>query len=359
MKKKVFFLLMGLVCFLLSVGMCQTDVPPKEIFEQPLGLPPIEWPADNPYSAMKAELGRLLFSDVRLSSDNSVACSSCHSLPKAFTDHLALAKGIHGRVGARHTPSLINVAYNSVQFWDGRMQTLEEQALGPIGNPNEMTLENDLKAAYQSCESKMQMVEEYRPLFKAVFGEETCTMENISKAIATFERTIVSGNSAFDRYQAGDSTALTDEQIHGFEIFKGVGCAACHRGPNFTSNHFANIGVGMDKLQPDLGRYEVTQLEKDWGVFKVPTLREVSVTGPYMHDGSLQTLEEVVAYYNRGGIPNANLNPLVRPLHLSEQDQKDLVSFLTSLNGEGWQLIMPFPVDKPLAQDKNNGEEKS
>ncbi len=305
----------------------------------PLGLPPIPWPKDNPYSPVKAELGRLLFSDTRLSSDNTISCATCHSIPKGLTDHLTFPKGIHGHIGTRHTPTIINAAYNSVQFWDGRAVTLEEQALGPIRNPNEMTLECTMEEAYRVVENKIREVEEYRPYFYAAFGHEECTMEDIAKAIATFERTLLSGNSPFDHYQAGDTTALTREQIHGFEIFKQAGCIVCHSGPNFTESNFANIGIGMDKVQPDLGRFNVTQDPKDWGAFKVPTLRQIKQTGPYMHDGSLKTLEEVVDYYDRGGILNPNLDSLIRPLHLTTAEKHHLVLFLESLDGEGCHAI--------------------
>ena len=302
----------------------------------PFGLPPVPWPVDNPYSSVKAELGRLLFSDARLSSDNTISCATCHSIPKGFTDHHPLPEGIHGRRGTRHTPTIINTAYNSSQFWDGRALTLEEQALGPIGNPNEMTLECTKEEAYHIVLHKIHKVEEYKPLFSAAFGREECTMEDIAKAIATFERTLLSGNSPFDRYQAGETTALTREQIHGFEVFKQVGCIVCHSGPNFTESSFANIGIGMNKEQPDLGRFEVTRDPNDWGAFKVPTLRQVRQTGPYMHDGSLKTLKDVVEYYDQGGIPNLNLDSLMRPLHLSSEEKHHLVLFLKSLNGEGF-----------------------
>jgi cytochrome c peroxidase len=341
MGKKILLLLLTFSCLLLLLSFLNTEVEYNEenTFQEPLGLPPIEWPANNLYSKEKVELGKLLFFDKRLSSDMSVSCATCHSIPKAFSDQLRVSKGIHGRVGSRHAPSLVNCGFNHYLFWDGRAATLEEQAIGPIGNPVEMTLEQQKEEAYRDCENKVKAIAGYRHLFEKAFGNADCTIEQIGQAIATFERTIVSGNSPFDRYWAGDKTALTKEQVKGFELFKSVGCMRCHRGSNFTDEGFDNIGIGMNRQDPDLGRYEVTHQEKDWGAFKVPTLREVSRTFPYMHDGSLKTLEEVVEHYNKGGIPNPNLSPLMQPLHLSEQDKKNLVLFLKSLNGEGWHHI--------------------
>lgn len=303
----------------------------------PLGLIPVPWPDDNPYSKRKAELGRLLYFDKRLSTDGTIACSSCHSVPRAFTDHRKIAIGIHGRVGSRHTPTVINAAYEKLLFWDGRANSLEEQTKGPIGNPNEMTLIDDVHKAHLQCEAKVKGIPGYRSLFKEVFGNDRCSLDDIAQAIATFERTVLSGNSAFDRYVAGDRSAMTSEQIDGYKLFKHLACDNCHNGPNLTDGRFQNIGIGMDAEHPDLGRYEITKNEKDKGAFKVPTLREVSKTYPYMHDGSLATLEDVIEYYNKGGIPNPNLHPLMKPLGLSAQQKKALVSFLQALEGEGWQ----------------------
>lgn len=310
-------------------------------FKEPFGLPPVKWPKDNPYSPAKVKLGKLLFFDRRLSSDGTVSCATCHSVPKAFGDEKPIAVGIHGRIGKRHTPTIINVAYNDFQFWDGRAKTIEEQVLGPVGNTNEMTLDKDPKVSYEKCEHRIRDIPTYRRLFLEAFGHADCTMKEIAQAIATFERTILSGNSPYDRYMAGDKKALTPEQIHGLELFKKVKCVNCHLGVNFTNNRFENIGVGMDETHPDLGRYEVTHNDRDKGAFKVPTLRESSLTGPYMHDGSAKTLREVIDYYDKGGIPNENLHPLMVPLHLSEQDKNDLVAFLESLSGEGWQTALP------------------
>lgn len=314
---------------------------PETAPEAPLGLPPIPWPKDNPYSAKKAELGRVLYFDTRLSSDETISCAHCHAKNEAFTDNLSISFGIDGRRGTRNSPTVINAAYLKRLFWDGRAKSLEEQATGPIGNTHEMTLIESIHEAHQECVEQVKAIPGYRKLFKEAYGDEELTIERIAQAIATFERTIVSGNSPYDRYMAGDKTALTEEQVRGLRLMKTAGCLNCHGGPLFSDERFLNIGVGMDAKEPDLGRYGVTHKDKDWGAFKVPTLRDVEQTYPYMHDGSLLTLEEVIDYYDKGGIPNKNLHPLMKPLNLSEADKKALVSFLKSLNGEGWQHYGP------------------
>lgn len=318
-----------------SIGDFDTPEEPQTL-AIPLGLPEIPWPADNAYSKEKAELGRLLYFDKRLSTDGTISCATCHSIPRAFTDNKPVSIGILERNGSRNSPTVINVAYQTHLFWDGRANSLEEQAKGPIGNPKEMTLKNNVHDAHAACVEKVRSISGYCFLFKRIFGED-CSIENIAKAIATFERSILSGDSPYDRYIAGDKSALTQEQIEGYKVFKRSACADCHFGPNFTDGRFLNIGVGMDQKKPDLGRYDITKKDKDWGAFKVPTLREVSKTYPYMHDGSIQTLEGVIDYYDKGGIPNRNLHPLMRPLHLSEKDKKALLAFLLALNGTGWQ----------------------
>lgn len=335
-----FFVIAFLLLFILKgVINSKADAEfPDEIIP-PLGLPAIPWPEDNPYSKEKAELGRLLYFDTRLSSDNTVSCAHCHSINCGYSDCRALPVGINNNVGTRNSPTVINTAYATHLFWDGRANSLEEQCKGPIANPKEMSATLDMNQAHHQCSDRINKIPGYKILFQQAFKDEAVSMNDIAKAVATFERTILSGNSAFDKYKAGDKTALTKEQIRGFEVFKKSGCNNCHAGFNFTDGRFLNIGVGMDKPDPDTGRYVVTKNEKDWGAFKVPTLRDVEHTGPYMHDGSLATLEEVIEYYDKGGIPNKNLHPLMKKLNLSDDDKKALVSFLKSLNGEGWQQV--------------------
>lgn len=306
----------------------------------PLGLPPIPWPKNNPYSKEKAELGRLLYFDKRLSSDQTISCASCHNKPCGYGDCTSIAVGIDQTKGTRHSPSIINSAYFRVLFWDGRANSLEEQSAGPLANVKEMAKATNPHEAHQQCVERVKTISGYKPLFKKAFGNEEITMDHITQAIATFERTVLSGNSPYDRYMAGDRSALTQEQIRGMSLFKKTGCMNCHIEPIFTDDRFHNIGVGMKDPNPDLGRYLITHDKNDWGAFKTPPLREIVHSAPYMHDGSMKTLKEVIDYYNDGGIKNDNLHPLMRPLNLTEEDKKALISFLQALSGEGWQQIV-------------------
>lgn len=323
----------------LFLAMAATIV--AEDYPVPFGLPPIPWPKDNPYTAKKAELGKLLYFDPRVSGDETVSCATCHGVHRAFADENVLSTGIKGRIGTRHAPTVINAAYEKLLFWDGRVSSLEEQAKGPIANFNEMSDSKEANKAYLECCERINQVPGYRKLFKEAFGDENCNMDNLAKAIATFERTVLSGNSPYDRYMAGDKTAMTAEEIEGLKVFKRVGCDNCHFGPNFTDGTFRNIGVGMDAENPDLGRYNITKDKKDWGAFKVPTLRQVAYTYPYMHDGSEKTLDDVIEYYDRGGNKNPNLHPLMRPLNMTAEDKKALKAFMIALSGDGWQHIEP------------------
>ena len=306
--------------------------PPKA----PLGLPPLSWPRDNPYSAAKVELGRTLYFDRRLSTDETVSCASCHEPELAFTDGTAVSTGIKSQKGGRSAPTVINRAYSLAQFWDGRASTLEEQAKGPIANPIEMGMTHD------AAVGRLKGIAGYRAMFARAFGTDEIDIDRTAKAIACFERTVLSGNAPYDRYKNGDKGAMTAGQVRGMSVFfEKAKCDQCHEGSNFTLNAYSNLGVGTDKPEPDVGRYAVTHNPRDWGTFKTPTLREIEHTAPYMHDGSLKTLEEVVDFYNKGGIPNKNLDADMRMLHLSEGEKKDLVAFLKALSGEGWQQIKP------------------
>jgi len=245
-----------------------------------------------------------LFFDRRLSKDQSVSCSSCHDPDRSFSDPRAIAGGIAGRVGRRNSPALVNRGYGRLFFWDGRVDTLEEQVLKPIQDPNEMGLTLSEASARVSL-----------------------TPDEIGRSLATFVRSILSGDSPFDRYINGDRTALTAKQQAGLQLFRGeANCVACHLGPNFTDERLHNSGVAWrDGKFADAGAGQ--------GNFKTPTLREVARTAPYMHDGSLTTLEEVVDYYDRGGNRNQSLDPELHPLHLSPGEKQVIVAFLRSLSG--------------------------
>jgi cytochrome c peroxidase len=302
----------------------------------PLGLRPISWPENNPYSAARAELGKVLFFDGRLSANGVVSCAFCHEPAHAFSSSTPFSMGVHGKPGVRHTPTLVNRAWGKSQFWDGRASTLEAQVVVPITNPDEMDMTTDRVV------QKLRSIKGYEPLFAAAFGDSAITFERIAQAIATFERTIVSGNSPYDRYAAGDRTALTKQQKDGLDFFNKKGeCAECHSGPDFTTEKFANLGVGMDRANPDPGRAATTGKRGDFGKFKVPTLRDLAHRSPYMHDGSIKTLGEVLELYAKGGLPNPHLDTRLTPFYLDEETKRDLLAFLDSLNGEGWQEITP------------------
>lgn len=338
---------------------------------EPLGLPPVPVPANNPQTPEKIALGKALFDDRRLSADGTISCSSCHSPNKAFGDGLPVSVGINRSKGTRNAPTLLNAAYYTTQFWDGRRPSLEGQAQDPFTN----SIEHGLKS-HQELVDIVRKDGTYVAQFKAVFGVDSAKIgvEHITKAIASYERTLIAGDSPFDRYQyGGDKSALSAEAIRGLEIFRGKAkCSLCHTiGPShaiFTNNNFHNLGVSFEKVEPrlyelvntfrsaiangesvdeivlkgadvsQLGRVLVTMspkgLEdtKDVGRFKTPTLRNVELTAPYMHDGSIATLEAVIDLYNKGNEKNPMLDKLFRPLGLNDQEKADLLVFMKSLN---------------------------
>lgn len=294
----------------------------KDLTKVPLGLKPVPVPTDNPLTPEKVELGKLLYFDTRLSCDDTVSCASCHDPKKGWSNGTPFATGVRNQVGGRSAPTIINSAYSDLQFWDGRAHRLEGQALGPIQNPIEMDHKLD------DCVAKLNKIPGYKQQFQKVFGTDV-TSENIAKAIASFERTILSGNAPYDKFKGGDMNALSAGAQRGMKIFFGKGhCSACHTGPNFSDFSFHNIGVGMKAAKPDLGRYEVTKVLGDKGAFKTPTLREVGRHAPYMHDGSIKTLEEVVEHYDKGGIANPQLDEEIFPLKLTAEEKADLVTFM-------------------------------
>jgi len=305
----------------------------------PLGLDKdyAKWiPADNPLTVEKVELGKKLYFDARLSVDGTVSCATCHNPKSGFADKEPTSAGVEGQFGNRNSPTVFNRLYSKAQFWDGRAASLEEQALGPVQNPVEMA--NTLPGMISS----LNRITSYKPEFLKAFGSEEITADRVAKAIAAFERTVLSGNSPFDRFQAGDASAISESAKRGFAIFMGKGnCKDCHELPNFTDEDYHNLGVGMDKPNPDLGRYSVTKAEKDKGAFKTPTLRNIEGTYPYFHDGSAKTLEEVMDVYGRGGTRNPYLDEKIKPLKLTKQDEQDLVAFLKTLTGEPLKIEGP------------------
>ena len=351
--------------------LCASVLASVNVLAQPLGLPPVPVPADNPQSPEKIALGEKLFNETRFSSTGAVSCATCHDPKKAFTDSpLVTSEGINKLTGTRNAPTVINAAYFDLLFWDGRSVDLEDQSQHPIINPVEMGLPNH--------DPVLQVVRtdpQYVAAFRKVFNKEPAQigMHEVQQAIASFERTIVSGDSPFDRYYfAHDENAISEQAKRGFDVFLNKGrCVSCHVIEQdqalFTDNRFHNIGVGINRIQEEvkdfvpaflkakadgvdvdkavlanpkaseLGRFAVTDQLEELGSFKTSTLRNVAVTAPFMHDGSLKTLRDVVEHYNNGGITskedrvNDFLSGGIRPLELSDQEMSDLVAFLETL----------------------------
>lgn len=293
-------------------------------------------PADNTPTAARIALGKALFFDPRLSGSNTISCATCHNPGLGWSDGLPTGFG-HGMAAmSRATPTLLNVAYGTIFMWDGRKKTLEEQALGPITTDVEMN--QDLPSLIR----KLEGIAGYRKMFESAYPGEGITGATIGKAIASFERTIVSTESPFDRWIRGDAKAVGPDVKRGFKVFEGKGkCAVCHQGFNFTDNGFHNIGVKDRGDKPDVGRFAQVPLPAMKGAFKTPTLRDVALTAPYMHNGIYKTLEEVVEHYDRGGDVKDNLSPEIKPLELTAQEKADLVAFMKALTGKPVNVAIP------------------
>lgn len=308
---------------------------------------------ENPLTRAKIELGRQLYFDTRLSADNTISCASCHHPDEGFGRHTKFGIGIRDLEGGRNSPVSYNRILSGPQFWDGRAATLEEQAVGPIANPIEMG------HTHEAVVKSIREIPGYRLQFHKIFNDGV-NIDNIGKAIAAFERTLVSGPSPFDYYEQlrpflkldkedledfkeeytaalslAEAHPMSESAKRGRELFfsEKVNCAACHLGPNLADEKYHNLGIGMSAEEPDLGRYVVTKKEEDKGAFKTPTIRNVEFSAPYMHDGSLETLDEVVEHYNKGGDPNPYLSEKIKKLNLSDQDKKDLVAFMKACSG--------------------------
>lgn len=326
-----FFRCTIIIFIMLSPGLAQAE----ESFYEP--LPAMKHPADNPGSKDKEELGKWLYFDPRLSGSNWISCATCHNPGLGWSDGLPRALGNGQNELGRHSPTVINSGYFELQFWDGRAKSLEEQALGPIGAKGEMNQDMD------ALIKELKALPGYVKKFEQVFGKSGITPQNIGKAIATFERSVVSKNSAYDRYWAGNKSAMSASAVNGMNLFFGKAkCSICHNGPAFTDSKFHNIGVKQHgPLKQDPGRYNVTHEDFDQGAFKTPGLRSISLTAPYMHDGSETTLEGVIGFYDRGGDVEKNRSPFITPLGLSAQEKKDLVKFLKALEGEPIVVQLP------------------
>ena len=310
-------------------------------------------PEDNPLTRAKIELGRQLYFDPRLSSDNTISCASCHDPSMGYGADTQFGVGVRGQTGGRNSPVSYNRIVSKAQFWDGRADSLEAQAVGPIANPIEMG------NTHEQCVADLKANPVYAAQFASVF-DDGVNIDNVGKAIAAFERTLVTGPSPYDfqvpidqfekvfaddlefldeepelktKYDALKKAAaenpMSDSAKRGMKLFFAkANCAACHAGANFTDEQYHNLGVGMDADKPDWGRYDVTKVEKEKGAFKTPTLRNVALSPPYMHDGSQKTLEEVVEWYNKGGHKNPWLSDKMKPLNLTKQEAADVVAFM-------------------------------
>jgi cytochrome c peroxidase len=307
--------------FILSCG-TRATVPPTP----PLGL---DWamqiPVDNLPTQARIDLGRRLFFDPLLSADQTLSCSSCHRPDYAFADSATVSRGVHARPGKRNAPSLMNVGYMTALAWDGRNATLEEQVLRPFRDSLELAL------GLPELERRLNTDPAYRQQFRKAFKRNP-NAEDIAHALASYVRTLRSGNSDFDRYRNGDGTTIKAVAVKGLRLFNGkAGCSLCHIGPLLSDGRFHNTGNGVRSRDP--GRHNVTGVSTDLHAFRTASLRDVALTAPYMHDGGLRTLEEVIEFYDRGGLPNAGLDQDLRPLGLTTDEKHALVVFLRSLTG--------------------------
>ncbi len=312
----------------LTSSLAGQDALPFFSVESPKGLPEaIAPPGENGYVPARTALGRRLFFDPILSVDRSVSCSSCHDPKHGWSDPRSLSRGVHGQTTLHHAPSLLNRVFGKRFMWDGRAETLEEQVLLPIENPLEMGLPLDEAVARLAAQPG------YAKSFRDAYGSPP-DRRRLAFALAQFVRRLRIGNSPVDRFRRGEADhGLTTEEKVGLWVFESRGrCWRCHSGGNFTDESFHNTGVGVRNQEPAPGRFVWTKAPEDIGRFKTPTLRGLVYTAPYMHDGSLATLEEVVAFYRRGGGPNRGLDPFVAPITMTDREANALVAFLKALS---------------------------
>ena len=332
----------GIVCLCATGAAIAEEVPVLKAGHPSLKewiLPPVSTPKDNALNAARVDLERDLFFDPRLSGEGNMSCATCHNPALGWSDGLPTAKGVKSTVLGRASPTIIDSAFDTILMWDGRKKDLEDQATGPLEANLEMHIDSVQLFKF------LNSVADYRKLFEAAYPGEGINAATLSKAIASFERTIVMNDSPFDKWLAGDAKALTVQQVRGFGIFldaKKGNCAACHSAPNFTDNGFHNLGLASwGKQNPDLGRYGQKPLASMKGAFKTPQLRGITLTAPYFHDGSAKTLLDVVNHYAVGGVSTSNIDPNIHPLTLSEQEKLDLVAFMNALTGTTPAITIP------------------
>jgi cytochrome c peroxidase len=358
-------LLLGILATLILTTATRGD-PKGDSGKKLVPLPEVQVPADNPLVADKITLGKMLFFDPRLAGDSSISCAKCHDPTKGFSNGLQMSDAYPGTKHWRHVPTVLNAAYAKHQFWDGRASSLEEQALGPIQAPIEMN--QNLTHLVE----KLDNIPYYREQFKKVFNGPV-TAQNLAKAIASFERTIVSRPGRVDKFLSGDKSALNDSEKRGFDLFMGkANCVACHNGPTATDNSFHTTGVpeidalktesdrvatrhffATDQKYPnprsvssDYGQELVSKSTSDRGKFKTPSLRELKWTAPYMHNGAFETLEDVIRFYMKGGGDHANKDSLLKPFQLGDSEMDDLIAFLEAMSSERQMTITPPELPK-------------
>ena len=297
-------------------------------------LPAMVTPKDNPLSQAAIDLGKVLFFDPRLGKDGKFACENCHYPNKGWADAQPFSMKANGKYNVRHTPALYNVGYQKAWYWEGRAATLEKQVIaawkGQMGG--------DVAAAVQT----LSKLAGYKPLFNKAFGDDKVTSERVVKALASFVRSIRSGDAPWDRYEKGDKKAVSEAAVRGWEVFRlKAGCASCHAPPLFTDNLYHNVGVGYDKPNPDEGRFKVSKDDKDKGKFKTPSLRSVTLHAPYLHNGSAATLDAAVDYMLSGGHKNPNLDSAFKKIPLSPEQRSDLMAFIKALEGKRAAFVRP------------------
>jgi cytochrome c peroxidase len=326
-----------------AAGCSTLGAPPSKALSADPWLRPSQVPAppDNAPTAERVALGQMLFFDPRLSGSNAMSCATCHNPARGWADGLPTAVGHGHKVLGRATPTILNTAYQPLQMWDGRKPTLEAQALGPIEAAGEMNLPLD------EALKRLREVPGYVEAFDKAYPGAGITLDTLGKALASYERTVVSSPSAFDRWRLGDEQAIGPQAKRGFELFQGKAkCSLCHSGFNFSDNGFHNIGVRAGPEGDDDGRFAHRKIKVLKGAFKTPTLRDIALTAPYMHNGAYRTLGEVVDHYDRGGDDKRNLSPNMAPLNLSADEKLALVAFMKSLTGEPRAVVVPtLPLD--------------
>jgi cytochrome c peroxidase len=327
-------LMASLLGLMAGVGVTSATTGKPDPYLRPALVPA---PADNAITPARVALGKALFFDPRLSGSQWISCASCHNPALGWSDGLPTAIGDGMKKLPRRTPTILNVAYNTVFMWDGRAASLEDQATGPIKAKDEM--DQDMKILVD----RLMAIPGYAAAFERAYPGEGITEKTIAKALASFERTVISADSPFDRWRAGNEKAVDESAKRGFKLFTGKAkCDVCHEGFNFTDNGFHNIGLKTPKGMPeDVGRYAQRKVKINKGAFKTSTLRDVALTAPYMHNGIYRTLEEVIDHYDRGGDAKDNLSPNMEPLNLTSQEKKDLLSFLKSLTGTPMHVMIP------------------